>query len=241
MKRTFRYLLLAVLPLALSACGDDDLPVPDGQKPEKPKVDAGIAVTINDEGKPTGKQEFTLINEYTFQIDDIIYKADKGELTIEGYNKAFFKGEAKVISLLNYQGRELPVTGIAEEAFKDCTVLTSIKIPSSVKHIGSYAFTKCKALESVTLSEGQTDIGRYAFQFCTGLTSIAIPESVTYIGRYAFNNCDNLRDIYCYAVEPPGSESNIDGYAATLHVPAESVKAYRTTPPWSDFKNIVAL
>ena len=234
-------MLLFILPFALSACGGDDLPTPDGRKSEKPKIDAGTAVTINDEGKPTGKQEFTLINETTFQIDDIIYRADKGELTIEGYNKAFFKGEARVISQLKYQGRELPVTSIADEAFKDCTVLTSIKIPSSVKHIGSYAFTKCKALESVTLSEGQTDIGRYAFQFCTGLTSIAIPESVTYIGRYAFNNCDNLRDIYCYAVEPPGSESNIDGYAATLHVPAEAVKAYRTTPPWSNFRHIVAL
>ncbi len=234
--------MFAVLPLALLACGDDELvPAPNKPEQEKPGFDAGIEVVVDEEDKAVGGQNFALIDETTFQIDDIIYKADKGELTITGYNKAFFKGEAKVISLLKYQGRDLSVTGIADEAFKGCTVLTSIKIPSSVKHIGGYAFTKCAALESVTLAEGLTDIGRYAFQFCTSLTLIAIPESVTYIGRYAFNNCDNLRDIYCFALEPPGSETNIDGYQATLHVPAESVEAYRSTFPWSNFKNVVSV
>ena len=91
------------------------------------------------------------------------------------------------------------------------------------------------------MAEGLTDLGRYAFLFCTSLTSIAIPESVTYIGRYAFNNCDNLRDIYCFALEPPGSETNIDGYQATLHVPVESVEAYRSTFPWSNFMNVVSV
>jgi hypothetical protein len=44
-----------------------------------------------------------------------------------------------------------------------------------------------------------------------------------------------------FALEPPGSETNIDGYQATLHVPAESVEAYRSTFPWSNFMNVVSV
>jgi len=65
------------------------------------------------------------------------------------------------------------------------------------------------------------------------------------IGQYAFSACSGLRHVYCHAVNPPSG-----GYtpfydtpisSATLHVPAESLDAYKAARPWSRFGTIVAL
>ena len=87
------------------------------------------------------------------------------------------------------------VTSIGDNAFSECTGLTSVNIPSSVTSIGSYAFNGCTGLTSVNISEGVTSIGSYAFNGCTGLTSVNIPEGVTSIGSYEFNGCTGLTSV----------------------------------------------
>ena len=77
-------------------------------------------------------------------------------------------------------------------AFRNCTGLTSIDIPSSVTSIGDSAFGG-SGLTSITIPNSVTSIGYYAFS-CTGLTSITIPSSVTYIDR-AFALCRDLTSI----------------------------------------------
>ena len=64
------------------------------------------------------------------------------------------------------------LASIKENAFSNCTGLTSTEIPNSV-----------------------TSIENYAFGGCTGLTSIEIPNSVTYIGNGAFRYCDGLEQM----------------------------------------------
>ena len=74
-----------------------------------------------------------------------------------------------------------------------------------------------------------------------------------FIREEAFANCDELTDIYCLP-EKLSNEWNGEGLytqpdvfkdsypqAITLHVPAASIEAYRSTTPWSQFKAIVAL
>ena len=95
---------------------------------------------------------------------------------------------------LAVKGKEYFVTSIGEDAFRNCSNLTSIEIPSSVKSIGDYAFYNCSALETVTFGVNSQlkSIGSSAFQSCSSLTSIEIPSSVTSIGEYAFNYCSAL-------------------------------------------------
>ncbi len=81
---------------------------------------------------------------------------------------------------------------IAENAFADCTALTSVTLPDSVTSIGDSAFRVCKNLTSIELPESLTSIGEYAFSSCKVLTNITIPDGVTNIGDYAFNGCDSL-------------------------------------------------
>lgn len=78
-------------------------------------------------------------------------------------------------------------TSIGSEAFRDCTDLTSITIPDSVKNIGRAAFYNCSCLTSVTIGNTVKSIGAWAFWGCISLTSITIPNSVTSIGMCAFS------------------------------------------------------
>ena len=116
----------------------------------------------------------------------------------------------------------LPVKEIGDDAFLDCSSLTSIEIPAGVTSIGyeaffgcsiltdvsfaegsqltsigSYAFYGCSNLESVTFAEGSqlTSIGSDAFRDCSSLTSIEIPAGVTSIGSDAFEYCINLESV----------------------------------------------
>jgi hypothetical protein len=91
--------------------------------------------------------------------------------------------------------RTLKVVGIGENAFQNCTGLTSVTIGNYVTSIGENAFKGCTGLTSVTFGNSVTSIEASAFDGCVGLTSFTIPSSVTSIGHYAFNDCTGLKSI----------------------------------------------
>ena len=111
-------------------------------------------------------------------------------------------------TVVTYGGTTYSVTSIGNEAFRGCTGLTSITIPSSVTSIGWYAFDCCTGLTSITIGNSVTSIGERAFNGCTDLTSITIPKSVTSIGDYAFSGCSALTSITI-----PSSVTSIGDYA----------------------------
>ena len=97
---------------------------------------------------------------------------------------------------------------IGAYAFKNCSHLTSLTLPSSVTRIGDYAFYNCSGLTSLTLPSSVTSIGEFAFRYCSGLTSLTIPSGVTSIGMSAFEYCSSLTSLTL-----PSSVNEIGIYA----------------------------
>lgn len=56
------------------------------------------------------------------------------------------------------------VTGIAENAFYQCSKISSVVIPTTVTTIAKEAFFNCSNLASITIPDNVVSIGRYAFQ-----------------------------------------------------------------------------
>ena len=86
--------------------------------------------------------------------------------------------------------------------FSDCTALTSIKIPASVKTIEEAAFKGCSSLATVTFEKGSQlktiggdSYSSGAFSDCTALKSIEIPASVETIEAAAFKGCSSLTTV----------------------------------------------
>ena len=84
---------------------------------------------------------------------------------------------------------------IADDAFYNCSALTQVTMPESMKNIGNYAFWYCSALTQVNIPDGVKSIGNSAFSSCSALTQVNIPDGVTSIGDEAFWYCEALTQV----------------------------------------------
>lgn len=130
-------------------------------------------------------------------IGGIKYRLDEENLTAEviNFEDEGREGEIKILETIEVSGVSYPVTSIGQEAFRNCTSLTAIVIPNSVKSIGAGAFMACLSLTAIAIPNSVTSIGDLTFFLCSSLTTIDIPNSVTSIGKNAFSMCDSLIDI----------------------------------------------
>ena len=87
------------------------------------------------------------------------------------------------------------LTTIGDQAFYDCSRLTSVVLPETVTAIGASAFQYCFYLSSIRLSENLENIASDAFWNCVRLTSIRIPAKVNSIGDTVFGYCTQLADV----------------------------------------------
>lgn len=121
-------------------------------------------------------------------------------------------------------------------------------IPKGITKIKSHAFIG-SGISSVTIPNSITTISYEAFKYCNELTTVVVGSGITTIGEsnvgYSFGSCPKLRDFYIYPNNIPTTldrtfdETSLDN--VILHVPANLVDVYKSTAPWSGFKEIVAL
>lgn len=170
----FTLLIVAVLALALVACQPTDNPN-NGDDDD------------DSFGKPTKSLVYELNNDGTGYCVSSIPRDD-------------CPTEIVIASTHN----KLPVVGIGEWAFKNNTVIESVKIPGSISFIESSAFEGCVNLKNVTIAKnsnlktiyGTSFTGALgAFANCTSLENINLPEGLTDIKKGAFSGCTSLKNI----------------------------------------------
>ena len=69
-----------------------------------------------------------------------------------------------------------------------------IVINEGVTTIGGWAFRECSNITSVSIPSTVTEIGSKAFENCTNLKTAKLPENIKKINSEAFYNCNNLSD-----------------------------------------------
>ena len=121
---------------------------------------------------------------YAFKVDGIAYnKNGDGKSVYVAYG-GDCTGPVTIPERVTYDGATYSVTSIGEFAFKDCTGLTSVTIPTSVTSIGEEAFRGCTGLTSVTIPNSVTEIGGGAFGGTPWYNNQ--PDGVVYIGKVAY-------------------------------------------------------
>lgn len=138
------------------------------------------------------------INAEAASIKDLsiecVYEVSNGKIYTRAYVQSCNKnanGEIKVPS--TYEGVE--VTSIGEGAFADCTKITSVVLPSTIKNIGGSAFSNCTSINTLTIPDSVTGIGGGAFSGCTSLKSIVLPQNLQKIESYLFSGCKSLENV----------------------------------------------
>ena len=103
----------------------------------------------------------------------------------------------------------VPITGIGDGAFSNCTAVTSVAIPASVTAIGNLAFFDCPNLGALTVSPSSTAysstpdgvlfdlVNNTLLQYPAGKadSSFTVSNGVASIGAFAFAGSTNLVSI----------------------------------------------
>ena len=141
------------------------------------------------------------------------YSVSNGEATITDCDTSI-SGNITIPSELGIY----PVTSIGDEAFHNCTSLTRVTIPDSVKSIGYNAFWHCTSLTRVTIPDSIIRIDEGAFAGCSSLTSVTIPDSIIRIDEGTFAGCSSLT-----SVTIPDSVKSIGAYAFSFCTSLKSI------------------
>lgn len=151
------------------------------------------------------------------------------------------QGNVTFPSVIEVEGKELPVTKVQNNFYYSGKYITDLTIPGSIKVLPSQfcelkenlktvtfegslivlpnaAFEKCRSLKTITLPSDLVEIGSSAFSVCIKLESIQIPDTVTTFGNYVFSGCEALKKVTI-----PGSIAILSDYTFKDCTSLESV------------------
>jgi len=115
--------------------------------------------------------------------------------TVTAMDESKAKGVVQIPDSILVDGVAYPIVTIGENAFKNNTKITSVKMGSKVKTIEANAFAGCSKLRSVTIGKNVAVIGGKAFYKCKKLNKIVLGTKVTTIKTSAFEGCTSLKSV----------------------------------------------
>ncbi len=191
-----------------------------------------------------GWKDLTVVTSIDTLIGGINYNLDaftREAKVIKLPNGAKYTGELTLPKYIEFEGGEFNVTTIGQEAFLECTGLTAIDLPQSLRIIESGAFTS-SGLKEIIIPDGVETIRNDAFSTCKSAKKLDIPTTTTFIDNDAFYDCTALEQIICRRLTTPsiGALGAFNGVTKSIpvYVMDESVSIYTSTSPWKSFTNI---
>lgn len=156
-------------------------------------------------------------------------------------------GDCAFYNGTNIKSLHLPaqMTSIGEGAFNKCTGLTGeFSFPEGIEILSAYVLQDCSGITSVKLPNTLKEIYTYALAGCD-ITELTLPASLTGIGMYGLADCKGLTSLTCLATTPPEAEKyaflEIDCPNTPLYVPEGSVEAYQNAEEWKKFNPILPI
>lgn len=132
---------------------------------------------------------------------------------------------------VDHYGTTYPVKKISHFAFKECTDLTSVTLPTTVTEIGTGAFVSCTGLTGdLVIPDAVTYISPDAFKNCRGITSVTIGRGLKTLHNLAFFGCRDIASVVfnadscTFAGETAISQAFCSCYNITSFTFGENVK-----------------
>lgn len=113
------------------------------------------------------------------------------EVTIQMYHQSKTEGDIVVPEYVEYDGQQLQVTGISDNAFA-YTGITSLTL-DHVTAFGTYVFSVCQSLTRVSLPDGMQELPAGTFSGCAALCELYVPQQLERIGMQCFQGCSSLQ------------------------------------------------
>ncbi len=173
---------------------------------------SGTAYFVFDNYNETPYTYSFVITSGEQSVGSVIKDSDGNYYTVTSSREVSFKKPAgtkktyySVSDSITVDNIEYDVTGISDNAFKNCSRAKNIYLPSDTKTIGKNAFYGCKKLTSITMPTYLKKIGKNAFKNCKKLEYVHMSSSkkISSIGKNAFKN--TKKDITFYL---PKSKKN---------------------------------
>ena len=120
---------------------------------------------------------------YDFEVNGIRYEIiSLDDMTCKVIaNTEKYAGAISIPASVEYNGRSFNIIAIGDKAFQNCTEVSELHLESAseLSEIGSSAFKGCTSLTTVTIPSQCNILGYNAFFGCSSLKTIIIPESST--------------------------------------------------------------
>lgn len=203
-------ILMIMMTGLLAACSKKEEPIAEAPtavntsvepaKPTeipRPRYSAnGYPCFYNDSEEYAGEVELYDKDYPMILTDDVTYALvdDHAEVIYT----TFSNDKAERVAVLNgicLEGKEYPVTVVAENAFYAYDSLKSVSLSDNIIEIRENAFNLCSELTFVKFPANVKSLGTYSFWSCTSLKEIEVPASVEFLGEGVFADCDGLEKV----------------------------------------------